>query len=219
MTKTKAQLSVSIAVLSASLLSSVTGFAAAYDAPANATTRSYAPSPVNGIEFGDQVFLSGGERRITDFQFEYFLSVNANGNETGELFFRSNTGGTSGVEPLTTLYRSGEFSLSTGFQSVCAQALAINVPSTFTWSVVFNGIDTGEQAGLLLGTPTVGASFDDFWQKNANGTWSTFLIDNGATPANFAARITAVPEPTTYALACVGALALAGYRRFKRNSA
>jgi hypothetical protein len=224
MTKTK--LLLSIAALSASMLGSTTGFAATvYDNSVNTLSRSYSPAAVGGAvpEFGDQVFLSGSDRRITDFQFEYFLSASGAtaGNETAELFFHQNNGGTSGIDPGTVLYRSGEFSLSTGFQTVAAQALSVALPSsTFTWSVVFNGIEAGESAGLLLyNPPTVGSSFDDFWQKNANGTWSTFLVDAGATPANFAARITAVPEPGTYALAVVGGLILAGYRRMKRRSA
>jgi hypothetical protein len=223
-TMTKTKLSLSIAVLSASLLGSTTGFAAVvYDNSVNSLGRSYSPAAVSGAvpEFGDQVFLSGSDRRITDFQFEYFLSVNASGNETAELFFHQNNSGVSGIDPGTVLYRSGEFSLSTGFQTVVAQALSVSLPSsTFTWSVVFNGIEGAEAAGLLLyNPPTIGSSFDDFWQKNANGTWSTFLVDAGATPANFAARITAVPEPGTYALAVVGGLILAGYRRMKRRSA
>lgn len=219
MTITKAQLSKSIAALSASLLLGTTAFASVvYDNsdPASSLNRSY--SPGNNIEFGDQVFLAGSDRRISDFTFDYFLSANASGNETGELFFYSNNGIT-GSEPGTTLYRSGSFSLGTGFQKVAAQALSVTVPNTFTWTVAFSGLDLGEQVGLLLSDPpTVGASLDDFWVKNTGGTWSTFTIDNGATPGNFSARITAVPEPSTVALAIIGGLALfAG--RFRRKSA
>ena len=59
--------------------------------------------------------------------------------------------------------------------------------------------------------PAVGASLDDFWVKNTSGGWSTFLIDAN-TPANFGARITAVPEPTTMALGLLGGLALLANR-------
>jgi len=220
MTITKAQLSKSIAALSASLLLGTTAFASVvYDNsdPASSLNRSY--SPGNNIEFGDQVFLSGADRRITDFSFDYFLGANASGNETGELFFYSNDGGITGSEPGTVLYQSGSFSLGTGFQRIAAQALAVNVPNTFTWSVAFNGLDLGEQAGLLVfDPPTTGASFDDFWVKNTGGAWSTFTIDNGATAGNFSARITAVPEPSTVALAVIGGLALFA-ARFRRKSA
>lgn len=49
--------------------------------------------------------------------------------------------------------------------------------------------------------------------------WNTFLIDGGLTPANFAARITAVtPEPSTLVLASFGSLVLLGYLSLKRRS-
>ncbi|MBM3833928.1 MAG: PEP-CTERM sorting domain-containing protein [Verrucomicrobia bacterium] len=227
MTRTKAHLSICIGLLSAALLGNTAGFAAVvYNNTQNNLNRSFAPAAVNGAtpQFGDQVFLTGSDRRITDFQFEYFLTGPGgatSGNETGELFFHRNDAGTTGIEPGTQLYRSGEFSLSTGFQTVVAQALSVTVPSTFTWSVIFRGIEANEQAGLLIyNPPTVGSSFDDFWQRNANGTWST-LLDTTASPVpmNFAARITAVPEPGTYALAAIGGLFLIAARRFKRRSA
>jgi hypothetical protein len=218
MIKSKAQLLRSLAVLSATVLFSGTGLASTvFENTQNllrsgGAIRTY--SPGNNVEFGDQVFLEGSDRRITDFRFDYFLSTGTSGNELGELFFYQNNG-TNGT-PGALLYRSGEFSLSSGFQSVAAQGLSVGVPSTFTWSVVFKGIDAGEQSGLLLADPpTIGSSLDDFWIKNTDGSWSTFLIDGGTTPANFVARITAVPEPSTYALAVLGGLALAyaGYRR------
>jgi hypothetical protein len=82
---------------------------------------------------------------------------------------------------------------------------------------MFSGIDGAEQAGLLLfNPPTVGSSLPDFWRKNADNSWSTFTIDAGATPANFNARVTAVPEPGTYALGLLGLMSVAAFRRFRR---
>lgn len=219
MTKSKAHMIQSIALLSASLLFCNTALAAVvYDNSANLNLLNRSFSPGASQEFGDQVFLSGAERRITDFQFEYYVSPSANGNETAELSFYSNNGGVSGTTPGTRLYSSGEFALDKGFQSVIAQALSVTVPSTFTWAVRFNGVDLGEQAGLLLANPpSVGTSLDDFWVRNTDGSWSTFLVDGGATPGNFSARITAVPEPGTFLLAMLGGLALLGYRRGRSN--
>ncbi len=219
MTKSKAHIIQSIALLSASLFFCNTAPAAVvYNNSANLNLLNRSFSPGGGQEFGDQVFLSGAERRITDFQFEYYLSPTASGNETAELSFYRNDGGTTGTTPGTKVYSSGEFSLDKGFQSVIAQALSITVPSTFTWAVKFGGIDIGEQAGLLLANPpTVGASIDDFWVRSSDGSWSTFLVDAGATPANFSARINAVPEPGTFLLAMLGGLALLGYRRGRNN--
>ncbi|MBI4662662.1 MAG: hypothetical protein HY735_27935 [Verrucomicrobia bacterium] len=213
----KAHLSKSVVVLSASIALCSTGFAAVvYDntAATNSLNRSF--SAGNNIEFGDQIFLEGSDRRVTDFRFDYFLST---GSARAELFFYQNNGA-GGTAPGTLLYRSGQFDLATGVQSIVAQGLSVSVGNTFTWAVAFSGVDLGEEAGLLLfSPPTIGASIDDFWVKDSAGNWSTFLIDAGATPANFAARVTAVPEPSTYALAVSMVLAWFGYRGYKRRSA
>jgi hypothetical protein len=223
MTKASVQRITSLAFLSATLLGSSAGYASiVYDNSTTDLNRSYFPG--NGIEFGDEIFLSGSDRTITDFRFETFLSNNSDGNETGTLVLRLNDGpllSPGRNAPGTAIYTSAPFDLTTGRGTVVATGLSIDVPSTvdhFTWSVVLNGVDAGEQAGLMLyNPPTVGSSFDDFWQ-NASGTWNTFLVDGGATPANFAARITAVPEPSTITLGAVGTLALLGYLRLKRRS-
>ena len=221
MIKMKAHLLKSVVVVSASVAFCAPSFAATVFDNTTATSslnRSF--SPGNNIEFGDQLFLAGSDRRVTDFQFDYFLSANANGNERAELFFYQNNGGASGSAPGSLLYRSGQFPLDRGTQTVLAQALSVTVQNTFTWSVSFSGIDIGEQAGLLLfDPPTIGNSLDDFWVKNTDGSWATFLVDNGATPGNFNVRVTAVPEPGTFALAISMVLAWFGYRGYRRRQA
>jgi len=178
----------------------------------------------NAIEFGDEVFLAGSDRTITDFRFETFLSSNANGGETAQLVLRLNDGpllSPGRNSPGTEIFRSTAVGLTTGRGTVVASGLSVALPAGvdhFTWSVVMNGVDAGEQAGLMIfNPPTAGSSFDDFWQNNA-GVWNTFLVDGGATPANFAARITAVPEPSTLALGALGTFALLGYLGLKRRS-
>ena len=219
MTKMKAHLLKSVVVVSASVAFCTPSFAATvFDntAATNSLNRSYTAG--NNTEFGDQLFLAGSDRRITDFQFDYFLSANANGNERAELFFYQNNGGVGGNAPGSLLYRSGQFTLDRGTQTVLAQGLSVTVQNTFTWSVAFSGIDLGEQAGLLLfDPPAIGNSLDDFWVKNTDGSWSTFLVDNGATPGNFNARVTAVPEPGTFALAISMVLGWFGYRGYRRH--
>ncbi|MBI4658528.1 MAG: VCBS repeat-containing protein [Verrucomicrobia bacterium] len=150
----------------------------------------------NGFEFGDQVFLSGkgtGRWRVTDFLFDYYLSDNANGDERGELRIYPNDGpdGRPGSAPI---YKSSAFSLKKGFSSERAAGLSLTVPDTFTWTVVFTGIDTNEDMGLLLAsTPATGSSPDDFWIRKIDGTWSASLIViDGGTPANFGATVYAV---------------------------
>lgn len=183
---------------------------------------------VNGTEFGDQITLAPGTpRTVTEFKFEYFL--NAIGSGTAQVFFYKNDGAatqvTQGNEtvtvnaPGTLLYSSPVLTLGTQFQTADISGISVDVPDSFTWTVKFN-VGQNDTAQLrLYDPPTVGSSFADFWQ-NSGGSWNTYLFDNGATPANFAARVyTAVPEPGTIALALVAGLGWIGFLGFKRRSA
>jgi hypothetical protein len=200
-----------------------------YDNSTGDLNRTYAPSPdPNGIEFGDEINLAPGDRIITNFKFEYFLSGSASGNESAQLILRANDGplitrtnpdgSTFTVpSPSTVLYTSPVLSLQTGFQTAEASGFEALAPDTLTWSVVLQGIDAGEVAGLrIYDPPTVGTSFIDFWQNNG-GTWNTYLLPDNV-PGNFAARVTAVPEPTTFALALLAGLSWLGYLGYRRRA-
>jgi hypothetical protein len=199
-----------------------------YDNSQSDLNRTYIPQPDTGVEFGDEINLDGTARTVTNFEFEYFLSGNADGDETATLtFYRNNgptvtrtIGGTTVqvASPGDVLYTSPVLSLQTGFQTAEALEIAVDVPDTFTWAVTFGGIEINEVAGLrVYDPPTTGSSFTDFWQRNA-GTWNLYLFDNPEGPANFAARVTAVPEPTTVAYALLAGLACLGYLGHKRRS-
>jgi hypothetical protein len=83
------------------------------------------------------------------------------------------------------------------------------------WTVKFSGIEGSEHAGLLYyNPPTVGSSFDDYWLNNGTGFQ---LVDSSGIVDNFAAQVTAVPEPSTIALILAGAGAL-GAARLRRKS-
>jgi PEP-CTERM motif len=220
MTMKTVQRTTSLTILSAALFASSAAFGSiVYDNSTTDLNRSYAPA--SGVEFGDEVFLSGTDRTITDFRFETFLSAGASGNETGQLFFYLNDGAAGA--PGTELYRSSVFALESLRRTVVASGLSVALPggaNNFTWTVKLSGVEGGESAGLLLfNPPTNGSSFDDFWQKNG-ATWQTqtIVVDGALVPANFAARITAVPEPSTFALGLAGAASLIGYLRFRRQS-
>src|SRR5512133_1071387 len=155
-----------------------------------------------GVEFGDEITLGGTDRTIVDFKFEYFLGSNVSGNESLQLVVRANDGPTIAVPtpgggsrqvgtPGTILYTSPMLSMQSGFNTAEASGFSFNSPNTITWTVTMTGIEQGESAGLILrDPPAVGTSFADFWQNNG-GTWNTYLLDNGATTVNFAARVSA----------------------------
>lgn len=187
-----------------------------YDNSSSSLNRSY--SPGNGVEFGDEVFLAGTDRVITLFSFETFVSSNADNNQTAQVFLRLNDGleiSAGRRAPGTILATSPLFQLGLKGKDIPENHVwdGLTVPvgaDSLTWSIVMNGIDSGEQVGLALyNPPTTGSSYNDIWQNT--GTWDTFTFSTGDV-ANFGARITAVavPEPSTIALATVGGAALLG---------
>ena len=187
-----------------------------YDNTATDLSQQYFPTP-NTLEFGDQISLVGSDRVLSQFNFYYFLSGTATGQSaTVRMYANSGTN-----PPTSAFYASDPIPLAAGFNN---QQITFNlasnlvtVPNSFTWTVQFSGLTAGQNAGLLLyGPPNQGSSFNDFWQKDGTGTWGLMQINGGATLADFAARVTAVPEPGVLALSGLGALVLAGLRRRRK---
>src|SRR6185295_1258751 len=173
------------------------GFGAVvYDntAPANDLNQYYGST----FEFGDQVNLAGSERTVTDFSFYARLNASTLASQSLVFRFYSNNGGTNGA-PGTLLFTSDPQTMALGSQTFTVSGLSITVPNSFTWTVTFSNLGVGDDAGLLLYNPPItGSSLNDFWQKDAGGAWALMQVNGGATPANFGARITAVPEPGVF---------------------
>jgi len=176
--------------------------------------------PTN-FEYGDQLTLASSERTLSQFTFSYFFSGTAVTSETWRLRMYATTGTNP---PVTPFYTSDPIPLATGVNGYTTPIInfdlaspAVILPDSFTWTVEFSNLAAGQSAGLLLsGPPSIGSNFNDFWQKDGAGAWSLMQLDGGNTVADFAARITAVPEPSILALGGVGALLLAGLRRFRK---
>lgn len=171
-------------------------------------------------EFGDQIKLAGNplERNIIQFRFEYYLAHGASGDERGQFRLYANNGPNG--SPGTLLFESDPFTVRSGYGSVTIgdpNTLDLNVYAPMdqlTWTVQFTGITGNEIAGLTLyDPPTVGSSFNDYWEK-VGGTFVTKTSTGpDAAVANFGATVTAVPEPSTVALGLLGAVALLIRRR------
>ena len=155
-------------------------------------------------EIGDEIKLSGLSSNITDFQFEYFGDFSPTGRETARLRFYVNDG--PGIPPKpdtiftpqTVLYDSGPLPIAPGFNALEVRKISATVPSRFTWTVEFGGLagTDGSKAGLVFfNPPTVGSSFDDFWQRSGTN-WSLFRFD-GRPIANFGSRAVAPDAPFT----------------------
>jgi hypothetical protein len=177
----------------------------------------------NTVQYGDEITLGGSARTITQFQFEYYFSGAGDSSKTFGFNLYANDGdtvvaGRSAFAPSTLLY-STSANLQSGFNTVTISGISVNVPDTVTWTVSFSGLGVGEEAGLLLGgpTPSVGASFNDFWEFDGS-VWSLKQINGGAPVANFIARVEAVPEPGTI-LTMLGGLAVLGVAAYRRRVA
>jgi hypothetical protein len=158
-------------------------------------------------EVGDEILLGGTARLVTTFIFQYY-GENFSGNEEARVRFYKNDGPNSPsgpAEPGTLLFDSGLFSIiPTNRATLHFTGLSVLVPDSFTWTVQFSGIAAGESAGVdVYSPPTVGFNYDDYWDNTGSG-WQ--LRTNGV-PLNFAARIEAVPEPSSVALIAVCGLA------------
>ena len=170
-------------------------------------------------EFGDELHLAGTERIIESFSFDY----SANYTQAGALTFNiyANDGAiVSGNRVPGTLLDTRVLDVTSGgghIQINYPYDPANVLPDTITYTVAFAGIGGGSpnRAGLILpgGSPAVGTSFDDIWQRTGPGASDWALIQvtdqNGASViANFKATVTAVPEPGTIALLALGGLGI-----------
>lgn len=183
-------------------------------------------------EFGDEIKLAANttlDHTISQFKLEYYLNQSISYNETIKVSIYANDG--TGSAPGTLLWSSGTISItsptsatSTGYQTITFTDLtttdgaALVVPTSFTYTVSFGGIDStaGEGAGLILrDQPTVGENYDDYWVKTEDG-WHTQVIDG--TPVVFGAQVQSVPEPSVIQLGALGALSLLGSLALRRRS-
>jgi hypothetical protein len=174
-------------------------------------------------EFGDEINLSSSttDRVLRTFKFEYWLSHDVNSNEFVTLSLYKNDGadyfgGTANPTPGTLLYQTSS-AIPSGQRTFLADFTGTNItlPDKFTWTVSFSGVTGSEQVGLLFyDPPTVGSSFDDYWEK-VGTTW-TLKNFVGGPVSNFGAQVVAVPEPGTIALGAMGAAILGLMARRRR---
>ena len=182
----------------------------------------YRPSPTT-LEFGDQInLLSGPDRTLSQFSFYYSFSGATASTQRMTLRMYLNNGSTN--QPSTMFYQSDPIALNPGQNTETItfplSSNLITLPNTFTWTVQFSSLGATETGGLLLyGPPTVGSSFNDFWLNEGANGWNLRQISGGTVPADFAARVSAVPEPGVLALGALGALFLAGLKRFRKAPA
>ena len=189
------------------------------------------------LQVGDQIIMDTATpwaRYMTDFSFGYYgVSYNLNnplqftGNVQAQVQFYLNDGSTFNgyAMPGTSFWTSPWFTVGpTPRSTFNFTAGSDNIPvgglflptSEFTWTVQFSGMTAGDVVGLdLFSPPSVGQDYKDYWQNN--GGWQ--LMTNGAVSSmDFAARIQAVPEPSTITFSILGGLTILTLaRRLRRK--
>ena len=181
------------------------------------TTTDRGQAYFSNNQFGDDITLAGTDRTLSQFIFYYNFTGSSAGSAIGILRLYDNSP-TPGISPPNNpLFTSDPITLSPGSNQQRIDFGGANppvvVPDTFTWTIQFSGLGA-DQAGLLLyGPPTVGTTFGKFWE-NIGGTWTSQTIAGGS---DFAARVTAVPEPSVLALGALAALiGAAKYRKLRQ---
>lgn len=161
-------------------------------------------------EYGDEVILEGTSRVVTEIQLEYYADFVRSGDELLRLRFYANTGpiwnGHADYRmPASPPLYEDTFQVSTGFQVLVVTVPNILVPDHFTWTAQFLGISqatTTDRAGLLMfDPPSVGQSFDDFWELLPEG-WAPLARTD--VKNNFGARILAIPGAPTLTISKSG---------------
>jgi hypothetical protein len=210
--------SLSKSVLLAAALLSTSVLSIAQNTVYDNTTTDKGQFYFSNNQYGDQInLLAGTDRTLSQFSFYYFFSGNL-GSASAVLRFYDNTG--AGGAPGNAFYTGDPFTLQNGNNTetinFSGATTPVILPDSFTWTIQFSSLGT-DQAGLLLyGPPTVGSSFTDFWENTLTG-WTPMGITGHPEGVDFAARVTAVPEPSVLALGALAALiGAAKYRKLRQ---
>jgi hypothetical protein len=170
-----------------------------------------------GIEWGDEVNLAGSARVGKELE---VLTYCGGATAAGTVLSLYDNTGVDG-KPNNLLWTAdlGVVNYS-GVTPVVAALPDVLLPDTVTWTVrLYGSYDFSSLGPILYDPPTVGSSGDWYWCNYFGSGFASDTLDWGTEnlPANFGAKITAVPEPSTLALLSIGAAAIVAHYRSRRN--
>ncbi len=167
------------------------------------------------IEWGDEINLAGEERTAI----ELLLGLAGwAGPGTSDIMASIYENDGPAGEPGTLLWETSlddvQFSVNFPFLTYVSFPIpSVTVPDTITWTVEFSDVAGGPDfavlVGELVGPPSIGSSAPWYWFHD-QGSWHRFDSPGDET---FAARLTAVPEPTTLSLLLLGVIVALKRRR------
>lgn len=171
----------------------------------------------DSVEAGDEVWLAGSDRTVTELRLLFTYRGTIPGTIDAQIRFRSIR--EEDQTPGAVIYDSGIIAgLPTlaGFNEYTFNIPNVDVPDRFVWTVqAYNRQGSvGELGPSYFNPATVGFSDDFFW-RSGGSDWTPYSW-GGDPYANFAAQITAVPEPATM-IALTAGLGLLARRRKKAS--
>lgn len=172
----------------------------------------------DSLEVGDDVWLVGSDRTVTELSVLLTHRGNLLGTFDARIRLRSVVEETQ--TPGDFFYDSGIISglpIISGINKYTFSLPGVTVPDHMVWTIqAFNrqGAE-GEFGPSYFNPATVGFSDDFFWMASSATDWTPYSW-GGDPYANFAARITAVPEPATI-LCLTAGLGLIARRRKKAS--
>ncbi|MBI2929363.1 MAG: hypothetical protein HYY24_27170 [Verrucomicrobia bacterium] len=152
-------------------------------------------------EFGEQIWLAGAARRLTDFAFVYFAENPAPDDDfVVRIYAQVPAGADQGPRwvPGKLLFEGSPSKLRPSYVTVRLSGLSLDVPDSITWTVAFR---TAGGAGLVhANPPSVGANPNDLWVNEGapdSPRWKLTVRDgsDGKPVGNFEAQFTADPSP------------------------
>ncbi len=171
----------------------------------------------DSAEAGDDIWLDGTDREVVELKLLFNYRGTLPGTIDLQLRFR-NLDEESQV-PIDAFYDSGVLlgvQTLAGLNEYTFAIPNVTVPDHFVWTVqAYNRQGSvGELGPAYYNPATVGFSDDFFWLSDMGSEWTPYSW-GGSPYANFAARLTAVPEPASVCVLGLGALLLRRRRSTK----
>jgi len=162
----------------------------------------------DGVEWGDEVTLAGSSRIGTQLEVLTYCSGTKTAGTVLSLYDNTGAGGAPNNLLWTTDLGLVHYSYLT---PLIASLPNVLLPDTVTWTFRLYGSGGYSVGTILYDPPSVGSSGDWYWCNYYGFSSATCDWVSPRPPANFGAKITAVPEPCSFVMLSVSVLVTAAW--------